>query len=143
MAGAEGAALREWRREQGWDVPEMARRLRHAAAEPLAEDLAGMIRRWERGYCAISERYELLYRKLGYQPPANGATVTAAEVTRRAQALPEPGTITAMATGAVTAGIADPEVIRAAAADAVAKVSRAREAMLRLAELLSQEDAGG
>jgi len=140
MAGVDGAALREWRREQRWDVPELARRLRHAAAEPLAEDLAGMIRRWERGYCAVSERYELLYRKLGFR---DGTEPPAAEVTARAQALPEPGTITAMAAGAVAAGIADPDAIRAAAADAVAKVTRAREAMLRLAELLSQEDAGG
>ena len=46
-----GGELREWRRSRGWDVPELARRLRRAADEPVAahEGLVRMIRAWERG----------------------------------------------------------------------------------------------
>ena len=60
------------RRSRGWDVPGLARRLRRAADEPVAahEGLIRMIRAWERGDHRLSERYELLYRKLGL-PPGN------------------------------------------------------------------------
>ncbi len=65
MTRIDGGTLREWRRSHGWDVPEMARRLRRASSEPIAahEGLIRMIRGWERGDHAISERYDLLYRK--------------------------------------------------------------------------------
>lgn len=67
MAVTNGGELREWRRSRGWDVPELARRLRRAADEPIAahEGLVRMIRAWERGDHRPSERYELLYRRLG------------------------------------------------------------------------------
>jgi len=72
MSGADGDALRSLRRSHGWDVPEMARRLRRAAGDdPLPEhgDLVRMIRRWERGTYRLSERYELLYAAaLGVHP---------------------------------------------------------------------------
>ena len=72
MPGADGEALRAQRRSRGWDVPEMARRLRRAAGDdPLPEhgDLVRMIRRWERGTYRLSERYELLYAAaLGVRP---------------------------------------------------------------------------
>ncbi len=57
---------------RGWDVPELARRLRRAADEPIAahEGLIRMIRAWERGDHRPSERYELLYRRLG-RPSGN------------------------------------------------------------------------
>jgi transcriptional regulator with XRE-family HTH domain len=72
MAMINGGELREWRRSRGWDVPELARRLGHAADEPIAahEGLIRMIRAWERGDHRPSERYELLYRRLG-MPPGN------------------------------------------------------------------------
>src|SRR6516162_4466045 len=72
MAVSNGGELREWRRSRGWDVPELARRLRRAADEPVAahEGLVRMIRAWERGDHRPSERYELLYRRLGL-PPAD------------------------------------------------------------------------
>ena len=67
MTADNGSELREWRRTRGWDVPELARRLRRAADEPIAahEGLVRMIRAWERGDHHPSERYELLYRRLG------------------------------------------------------------------------------
>lgn len=67
MPGIEGNTLREWRRARGWDVPQLARQLRRAAREPIAahDGLVRMIRSWERGAHALSERYELLYRALG------------------------------------------------------------------------------
>lgn len=67
MALTNGGELREWRRSRGWDVPELARRLRRAADEPIAahEGLVRMIRAWEHGDHRPSERYELLYRRLG------------------------------------------------------------------------------
>lgn len=72
MPGADGEVLRAQRRSRGWDVPEMARRLRRAAGDdPLPEhgDLVRMIRRWERGTYRLSERYELLYAAaLGVRP---------------------------------------------------------------------------
>ena len=53
-------------------MPELARRLRRAADEPIAahDGLVRMIRAWERGDHRPSERYELLYRRLGL-PPAD------------------------------------------------------------------------
>jgi len=36
MTRINGETLREWRRSRGWDVPEMARRLRRASSEPIA-----------------------------------------------------------------------------------------------------------
>jgi hypothetical protein len=67
MAVTIGGELRVRRRSRGWDVPELARRLRRAADEPVAahEGLVRMIRAWERGDHRPSERYELLYRRLG------------------------------------------------------------------------------
>jgi len=67
MAVTNGGELREWRRSRGWDVPELARRLRRAADESIAahDGLVRMIRAWERGDHRPSERYELLYRRLG------------------------------------------------------------------------------
>jgi tetratricopeptide (TPR) repeat protein len=77
MPGIDGRTLREWRRGRGWDVPQLARQLRHVSAEPVAahDGLVRMIRSWERGTHALSERYELLYRSLGFAeatgtPPA-------------------------------------------------------------------------
>ena len=72
MAVSNGGELREWRRSRGWDAPELARRLRRIADEPVAahEGLVRMIRAWERGDHRPSERYELLYRRLGL-PPAD------------------------------------------------------------------------
>src|SRR5262249_44650525 len=72
MAVSNGGELREWRRSRGGDVPELARRLRRAADEPGAahQGRVRMIRAWERGAHRPSERYELLYRRLGL-PPAD------------------------------------------------------------------------
>jgi transcriptional regulator with XRE-family HTH domain len=61
----DGAVLREWRRSRGWDVPELARRLRVTAghsALPEPGSLKRMIWRWEREGLS-TERYVLLYAK--------------------------------------------------------------------------------
>ncbi len=73
MTGNSGGELRDWRRSRGWDVPELARQLRRAASEPVAahDALVRMIRAWERGDHHPSERYELLYRKLGLIPTSD------------------------------------------------------------------------
>jgi len=73
MTRYSGSDLREWRRSRGWDVPELARQLRRASTEPVAahDALVRMIRAWERGDHRPSERYELLYHKLGLIPPAD------------------------------------------------------------------------
>jgi transcriptional regulator with XRE-family HTH domain len=61
--------IRTERRAQGWDKPEMARRLAHAAGEargslPSHERLLSYVKRWERGDVEdISERYRLLYAR--------------------------------------------------------------------------------
>ncbi len=74
MPRVDGAALRAWRRSRGWDVPEMARRLRRAAQEsgqPAASQagLVQMIYAWERGAHELTERYQLLYAAaLGIDP---------------------------------------------------------------------------
>jgi hypothetical protein len=75
MPGTDGRTLREWRRARGWDVPQLARQLRHASREPVAahDGLVRMIRSWERGTHALSERYELLYRSLGFEGTADAA----------------------------------------------------------------------
>jgi hypothetical protein len=69
MPGIDGDELREWRRSQGWDVPETAQRLRRAAERTAVASQTGltrMIYAWERGEHALTERYELLYRKIGF-----------------------------------------------------------------------------
>jgi transcriptional regulator with XRE-family HTH domain len=58
--------IREERRARGWDKPEMARRLAHAAGDarsglPDHESLLTYVKRWERAVVGISERYRLLY----------------------------------------------------------------------------------
>ena len=68
MPGIDRKTLRAWRRSRGWDVPEMARQLRHAALETdqavaALDGLIRMIYAWERGDHELSERYELLYRQ--------------------------------------------------------------------------------
>ena len=93
MTADNGSELREWRRSRGWDVPELARRLRRAADEPVAahDGLIRMIRAWERGHHHPSERYELLYRRLGLparnenepEPTATGNQEDAGPVRRR------------------------------------------------------------
>jgi len=69
LTGIDGGTLREWRRSRGWDVPKTARELRRVASEPVAapDALVRMIRGWERGDHELSERYELLYRRLGLE----------------------------------------------------------------------------
>jgi hypothetical protein len=59
-----GAALRSLRERRGWDKPRLAREFRKAADEPVAEPhaLVRMIRDWERGRFAPSDRYLHLYR---------------------------------------------------------------------------------
>lgn len=74
LTGIDGGTLREWRRSRGWDVPKTARELRHVASEPVAahDALVRMIRGWERGDHELSERYELLYRRLGLETAKPG-----------------------------------------------------------------------
>jgi transcriptional regulator with XRE-family HTH domain len=71
MPAIDGAILRAWRRSRGWDVPEVARRLRRAARDSgqtvaAHSGLVRMIYGWERGDHQLTERYELLYRALGF-----------------------------------------------------------------------------
>ncbi len=70
MTRVVSGTLREWRRSRGWDVPELARQLRHAARGQVAahDGLVRMIYAWERGDHEVSERYELLLRSLGFDP---------------------------------------------------------------------------
>src|SRR5260370_22398349 len=67
----DGGVPRSWRRALGWDVPEMARRLRQTAGDdqmPVHDALVRMVRRWEREGLR-TERYELLYAAaLGVEP---------------------------------------------------------------------------
>jgi hypothetical protein len=68
MPHIDGETLRAWRRSRGWDVPETARQLRRAATDsqvPVHDALVRMIWRWER-LGLKTERYELLYRALGF-----------------------------------------------------------------------------
>jgi transcriptional regulator with XRE-family HTH domain len=60
--------IRTERKACGWDKPEMARQLAHAAGEarsslPDHETLLGYVKRWERGAVGISERYRMLYAR--------------------------------------------------------------------------------
>ena len=69
-----GETLRAWRRSRGWDAPETARQLRKAAGNdpmPAHDALVRMIYRWERAGLR-TERYELLYRKVGFPYPSGG-----------------------------------------------------------------------
>jgi hypothetical protein len=80
MPRIDGEMLRTWRRSRGWDVPETARQLRRAAGDehmPAHDSLIRQIRRWERpGVHELSERYELLYRRIGLPDTGAGRPVT-------------------------------------------------------------------
>ena len=83
MAKVTGAQLRAWRQRAGWDVPETARQLRHAAGDhhlPGHDSLVRAIRRRERENSSVTERYILLYaRALGIPPCQLGADPPPAE----------------------------------------------------------------
>ncbi len=73
MTDIDGGDLRTWRRSCGWSVPKTAQELRRAARElgvrvAAIDGLIRMIYAWERGDHKLTERYELLYRKLGLGP---------------------------------------------------------------------------
>lgn len=99
MPRIDGEMLRAWRRSRGWDVPELARRLRSAAGAgpmPVHDSLLRMIRGWERGDHKLSERYELLYRQAGFPgaekpqepPPATAARPSLAAPSALSWAVP-------------------------------------------------------
>jgi len=72
-ASARSQWVREQRQARGWNIQQMARKLREAAALagdtlPDKECLATMIRRWEKGG-GISERYQLHYSHAFRIPP--------------------------------------------------------------------------
>jgi hypothetical protein len=76
----EASRLRSLRQDHGWDVPELARQLRLAAgsaAIPSHVALVRMIRRWESGANGMSERYQLLCRRL-LESEGHPVTVSAA-----------------------------------------------------------------
>jgi hypothetical protein len=82
MPSTSGETLRAWRRSRGWDVPKTAQQLRQAAGDapmPVHDALVRMIYRWERGEHALSERYELLYRRLGLEAARDEAQPGASE----------------------------------------------------------------
>jgi hypothetical protein len=77
MTGIDGGTLRQWRRSRGLDVPALARELRRIAGDdplPVHDALIRMIRRWEREGLR-TERYELLYRSLGFSKGVEAAAV--------------------------------------------------------------------
>jgi hypothetical protein len=89
----DGGVLRAWRRSRGWDVPEMAARLRKAAVGvvPEHDSMVNMAYRWERTHLR-GERYALLYaRALGVDPddlaggPESGGVQDAPEVVSSGQ----------------------------------------------------------
>lgn len=74
----QGETLRGWRRSRGWDVPEMARRIRQASGGdptlPAHDSLLRMIRRWEKeglNTASRAARYEFLYAKALGVPPGD------------------------------------------------------------------------
>ena len=75
----DGERLRQLRRSRGWDVPELAARIRKAAGTGHVADhdaLVRMIRRWEAGQARMTERYALLVAKALGLNPADPATVS-------------------------------------------------------------------
>jgi hypothetical protein len=81
MPGIDGETLRAWRRSRGLDVPALAREMRRAAGSdtvPVHDALVRMIRRWEREGLR-TERYELLYRSLGFGDAGPGLPAAAVD----------------------------------------------------------------
>jgi tetratricopeptide (TPR) repeat protein len=81
MLGIDGGTLRTWRRSCGLDVPALAREMRRAAGSdpvPVHDALVRMIRRWEREGLR-TERYELLYRSLGFDDAGAGLPAAGGE----------------------------------------------------------------
>lgn len=118
--------LRDWRRARGWDVPELAARMRQASAGHVAghDGLVRMIRAWERGDHAVSERYQLLYQAVGYP---NG-TRELAEVTRATRQTRRLLWLDIALTVVVTALTAALTVVALQAHDATSKAAAAQRA---------------
>jgi transcriptional regulator with XRE-family HTH domain len=147
-----GGELRAWRRARGWDVPELARQLRRASAEPLPkpESLEQMIRAWERGNFRPSERYRLLLAKLFPGKvidgdPAAGLAALAGQLETRLDAMPGPAQISALEAAALArmpAGHASQ--VHAWAAELADHMEQAREIMQQIADAFRpQEEASG
>ena len=118
MPHIDGETLRDWRRSQGWDVPETARRLRQAAADgqvPVHDALVRMIWRWER-LGLKTERYELLYRALGFddEPRASAPGAARRESVGHLDAADEAREVLAWIAGTNTSDDAIAEMARAA-----------------------------
>ncbi|MGH3377105.1 MAG: transcriptional regulator [Actinoallomurus sp.] len=81
--------IREERRARGWDKPEMARQLAHAAGAarssfPSHESLLSYVKRWERGAVdEISERYRILYGRAFGMPEEDLFEEEGGDVDRR------------------------------------------------------------
>jgi transcriptional regulator with XRE-family HTH domain len=145
MPDVTGEMLREWRRSRGWDVPEMARRLRQAASEPIAahNGLVKMIRAWETGGHAISERYELLYRAALDGATARDAALRARD---RAAALPDARDITAIAAAAMSRPggltLAESRRVVDLARRAISDLEQIRKTLGTLTALLGDDTTG-
>jgi tetratricopeptide (TPR) repeat protein len=119
MREISGETLRAWRRGRGWDVPELARQLRRAAGhDPLAahDALVRMIYRWER-VGLRTERYELLYRRLGLaeaEPARPAGAEAGSGGTRDAGAEREARNVLAWIAGTNASDDAITEIARAA-----------------------------
>jgi hypothetical protein len=120
VTGIDGGTLREWRRSRGWDVPKTARELRRVASEPVAahDALVRMVRGWERGDHELSERYELLYRRLGLErtsDPVHPGQAPSAGNPASNRAPDDARTVTAWVAATNTTDAAIEEIDRAAA----------------------------
>ena len=83
QTSAHGQWLRDQRQARGWNIQQMARKLREAAKAagdiaPQSECLATMIRRWEKGG-GVSERYQLHYCRAFQIPPHHFGSTPAAD----------------------------------------------------------------
>jgi hypothetical protein len=127
MPHIDGETLRAWRRSRGWDVPETARQLRHAALDgqvPVHDALVRMIWRWER-LGLKTELYELLYRTLGFDEAQAPPGSERRDLVDDVDAADEARGVMAWITGTNTSDDAIAEMGRAAAylADAHTRVA--------------------
>ena len=144
MTGAMLLALRDSRH---LTRRELARELRRASDEPLAGELPRMIWAWESGRHKPSELYMRAYRRVfpelaepnGGAPPGDLAAL-AADLGRRAAAMPGPAQVTAQEAAALARVPAEQaDEIRAIARAALDHMEQATERLRQIAEVLEGE----
>lgn len=141
-AAVTGAMLLALRDSRHLTRRELARELRRASGEPLARELIRMIWAWETGKHTPNELHMRAYQRVfpelaalnGTAPPGDLAAL-AADLGRRAAAMPGPAQVTALEAAALARVPAErADEIRAMARAAIGHMAQAADLLRQIGE---------